>query len=66
MNGAVSDILVRMAWRSVTLDVHQNRLRLLNSVAKFVHCVQTLESCLDKAEIAANFGLQKRCGLSLF
>ena len=33
---------------------------VLNSVAKFVHCVQTLESHLDKAEIA-NFGLQKRC-----
>ena len=33
----------------------------LNSVAKFVDCVQTLESRLDEAEIAANFNLQKRC-----
>ena len=30
---------------------------VLNSVAK---CVQTLEG-LDEAEIAANFGLQKKC-----
>ena len=54
------------AWRSVTLqDVRQNRRLprawVLNSVAKFVYCVQTLEGRLDEAEIAANFGLQKRC-----
>ena len=28
---------------------------------KFVYCVQTLKGRLDKAEIAANFGLQQRC-----
>ena len=37
------------------------RAWVLNSVAKFVYCVQTLESRLDEAEIAANFSLQKRC-----
>ena len=37
------------------------RAWVLNSVAKFVCCVQTLEGRLDEAEIAANFGLQKRC-----
>ena len=37
------------------------RAWVLNSVAKFVYCVQTLEGRLDEAEIAANFGLQKRC-----
>ena len=35
-------------------------------IAKFVHCVQTLESRLGKAEIAANFGQRGVPGLSLF
>ena len=43
------------------------RAWVLNSVAKFVYCVQTLDGRLDEAEIAANFGLPKEVpGLSLF
>ena len=37
------------------------RAWVLNSVAKVVYCVQTLEGRLDEAEIAANFSLQRRC-----
>ena len=34
---------------------------VLNSVAKFVYCVQTLKGHFDEAGIAAKFGHQKRC-----
>ena len=34
---------------------------VLNSVAKFVYCVQTLKGYFDEAGIAAKFGHQKRC-----
>ena len=68
MNGAISGILGAghgMAERDAagcpSKSVACPRAWVLNSVAKFVYCVQTLEGRLDEAEIAANFGLQKRC-----
>ena len=67
LNGAISSILGAghgMAERDAagcpSKSVACPRAWVLNSVAKFVYCVQTLEGRLDEAEIAANFGLQKR------
>ena len=69
MNGAISGILGAghgMAERDAACRMSVKivacpRAWVRKSVAKFVYCVQTLEGRLDEAEIAANFGLQKRC-----
>ena len=68
LNGAISSILGAghgMAERDAagcpSKSVACPRAWVRNSVAKFVNCVHTLEGRLDEAEIAANFGLQKRC-----
>ena len=68
LNGAISSILgaghgvaERDAAGCPSKSVACPRAWVLNSVAKFVYCVQTLEGRLDEAEIAANFGLQKTC-----
>ena len=77
MNGAISGILGALSVKGGRAPGHGMAERdaagcpsksvacprawVLNSVAKFVYCVQTLEGRLDEAEIAANFGLQKRC-----
>ena len=77
MNGAISGVLGALSAKGGRAPGHGMAERdaagcpsqsvacprawVLNSVAKFVYCVQTLEGRLDEAEIAANFGLQKRC-----
>ena len=70
LNGAISSILGAghgMAERDAagcpSKSVACPRAWVLNSVAKFVYCAQTLEGRLDEAEIAANFEVP---GLSLF
>ena len=63
MNGAISGILGARHGMAERDAVRQNR-RLPPRMGTEFGCktvVQTLEGRLDEAEIAANFGLQKRC-----